>query len=355
MCVESDQLTDDRQAADAPEAVATQTAGADEAAERRALSLRARLILLTVAIVFVDFVALFLIPPHPPDQPGKPASITDFIAANLEFPEPHAVWAPEGSEQPEGIVIFWPSISNTILTSWLIMAVMVVIAIVAGRRRADVPGRLQNFVEWTIEALSGFALSMGGPRAARYVGIFMAFFLFILLSNWSGLLPFFRAELAETFRAPTSDLNITIGLALVSFVLFHVEGVRSLGARGYLAKFFPLGEFRHGPGAGGIALFVGLIEFMLEFVKPVTLSMRLFGNIYGGEIALGVFTALTLAVVPVAMLGLEIMLNFIQALIFSVLTLMFTVAAIEGHHADDEGHAGEGSDDSTAVGAVAAI
>jgi F-type H+-transporting ATPase subunit a len=79
---------------------------------------------------------------------------------------------------------------------------------------------------------------------------------------------------------------------------------------------------------------------MLEFVKPVTLSMRLFGNIYGGEVALGVMTALTVAIIPVALVGLELMLNAIQALIFSVLTLIFIVLAIESHH-EEEGHVAE--------------
>jgi F-type H+-transporting ATPase subunit a len=131
-------------------------------------------------------------------------------------------------------------------------------------------------------------------------------------------------------------------MALVSFTIFHVEGFRHLGVRGYLGKFFPIGQFRHGIGAGVIAMFVGLIELMLEFVKPVTLSMRLFGNIYGGEVALGVITALTIAIIPVALIGLELMLNAIQALIFSVLTLMFIVIAIESHqeedHAPEEAH-----------------
>ena len=77
---------------------------------------------------------------------------------------------------------------------------------------------------------------------------------------------------------------------------------------------------------------------MLEFVKPVTLSMRLFGNIYGGEVALGVVTSLTIAIFPLALLSLELMLNAIQALIFSVLTLIFITLAIEGHH-DEEAHA----------------
>ena len=101
--------------------------------------------------------------------------------------------------------------------------------------------------------------------------------------------------------------------------------------RGYLGKFFPLGEFRHGLGAGLLAMYVGIVELFLEFVKPVTLAMRLFGNIYGGEVALAVITALTISIVPVALVGLEALLNVIQALIFSVLTLMFILIAIEGH------------------------
>ena len=89
-----------------------------------------------------------------------------------------------------------------------------------------------------------------------------------------------------------------------------------------------------------IALFVGLVELMLEFVKPITLSMRLFGNIYGGEVALGVITGLTIALIPVGLLGLDFLLNAIQALIFSVLTLVFITLAIESHE-HEEGHVAE--------------
>ncbi len=85
---------------------------------------------------------------------------------------------------------------------------------------------------------------------------------------------------------------------------------------------------------GVLGLFVGTLEFLLEFVKPVTLAMRLFGNIYGGEVALGVVTALLISVFPIALVGLEFLLNFVQALIFSTLTLMFTLIAIEGHTED---------------------
>jgi F0F1-type ATP synthase membrane subunit a len=100
-----------------------------------------------------------------------------------------------------------------------------------------------------------------------------------------------------------------------------------------------LGVIGPGIGIGILAMYVGIIELFLEFVKPVTLSMRLFGNIYGGEVALAVITALTIAVVPVALVGLEALLNLIQALIFSVLTLMFILIAIEGHGSEEHGAA----------------
>ena len=198
-----------------------------------------------------------------------------------------------------------------------------------------VPGGVQNAVEFAWESLENWAMSLGGPGARKHIPLFTAFFLFILFSNWSGLLPFFGK--IEALRAPTSDVNVTIGLALVVFFYFQFQGFKALGVRGYLGKFFPLGAFRQGIGSGFIAMYVGLIEFMLEFIKPVTLAMRLFGNIFGGEVALGVITALTIAIAPVAMLMLEGLLNFVQALIFSTLMLMYTIIAVESH--GDEAHA----------------
>jgi F-type H+-transporting ATPase subunit a len=200
-----------------------------------------------------------------------------------------------------------------------------------------VPTGRQNVGEWIFETLESFALSIAGPGAKPYIPLFAAFFLLILFSNWSGLIP--GVGRIIWFRAPTSDVNVTIGLALVAWLYFQVQGFKHLGL-GYLGKFFPLGEFRKGIGAGIIALFVGLVELLLEFVKPVTLSMRLFGNIYGGEVALGVLTALTVALIPMAMYALEVMLNLVQALIFSTLTLMFTLAAIE-HHGDEHDESDE--------------
>ena len=229
------------------------------------------------------------------------------------------------------------SISNTLLTLWIVAVAVLVLFWFMTRRPTPVPGGRQNVAEWAFESLESFAMSLGGPGAKPYVPLFVAFFLLILFSNWSGLIP--GVGRVIWFRAPTSDVNVTIGLALCAWLFFQIQGFKHLGF-GYLGKFFPLGEFRKGIGAGVIALFVGLVELLLEFVKPVTLSMRLFGNIYGGEVALGVLTALTVALIPLAMYALEVMLNLVQALIFSTLTLMFTLAAIE-HHGDEHDKSAE--------------
>jgi F-type H+-transporting ATPase subunit a len=292
---------------------------------------------LIVAVIVLDIVAAFVVPPFPLDHPGEPISgIGDLIKANLELPAPHVVYdfAPN---DPVGhaLVFNHPSISAPIFTMWFVELFLIVAIVLMTRGLKLLPGRAQNAIEWAYESLENWAIGLGGPTARRHVPLFATFFLFILFANWSGLLPFFGR--IEAFRAPTSDVNVTLGLALVAFFYFHYQGFRTLGARGYLGKFFVFTGFKEGVGAGVIALFVGLIEFMLEFIKPVTLSMRLFGNIFGGEVALGVITALTIALVPVAMLGLEVLLNFVQALIFSTLTLMYTIIAMEGH--SEEAHA----------------
>jgi F-type H+-transporting ATPase subunit a len=236
---------------------------------------------------------------------------------------------------PGQIVFFHPSITSTIFTTWLVIIVVVALAFIATRGMRLAPTAIQNGFEFIYESLENFAVSLGGAASRLYVPIFAAFFLFILFCNWSGLLPFFGK--VEIFRAPTSDVNVTIGLALVAFFYFEAQGFRRLGVRGYLGKFFSLKGFKNGVGQGLIDLYVGVIEFFLEFVKPVTLAMRLWGNIFGGELALGVITALTIAILPIAMVSLELLLNFVQALIFSVLTLMYTVIAVETH--EEEEHA----------------
>jgi F-type H+-transporting ATPase subunit a len=334
-------VTSDLATAPAPDVTADGSAGSAAPAPK-SRGVTNRLFIIIGLVILLDIAALVLAPPFPKEgAPGEDCPYPAcFIDGTLEFPAPHVVvdFDPANAPGADQLLTFHPSISSTILTMWLVMVIVLIGSVLMIRGRRLIPGRAQNLFEWFYEFISDFGMGLAGPTARPYIPLFVAFFLLIIFCNWIGLVP--PVGRIEELRAPTSDVNITLGLALVAFVIFEVEGFRKLGVGGYLGKFFPFYEFRNGIGAGIIALFVGLVELMLEFVKPVTLSMRLFGNIYGGEVALGVMTALTIAVIPVALVGLEVMLNAIQALIFSVLTLMFIVLAIESHD-HEEGHIAE--------------
>jgi len=232
--------------------------------------------------------------------------------------------------------------------SWIVMAVIIVSFTLLARRLKDVPGAVQNAVEFALEGLTNFATGIGGAGAKPFITFFLACFLFIAVSNWSGLIP--GVGRVHEFRAPTSDVNVTVGLALVAFVYFHYQGFRALGFGGYLGKFFTL-------KGGPVGLFVGVLEFFLEIVKPVTLAMRLFGNIYGGELALTVMTTITIAFIPLALYGLELFVGLMQGIIFSVLVLVFTMLAMEGHHEEghDEHHEPAGAGGGSAAGAESRV
>jgi F-type H+-transporting ATPase subunit a len=295
-----------------------------------------------VGLLILNIAAFIVLPPFDIDTQvscleagGLTESINCLVNGTLHMPRPHEVWIASGADHGNhGLVTFEVSVTDTLLTMIALTVLVLVVLILATRGRADVPGLFQNFAEWAHESLSGWSVGMGGSPALRYLPIFAAFFVLILVFNWSGLLP--GIGILPGTRAPTSDLNVTVGLAVFAFLYFEYQGFRALGVGGYMSKFFPLYEFRNGIGAGLIGMFVGLIELILEFVKPLTLSMRLFGNIYGGEVAIAIVTALAGALlIPVALYGLEIILTFVQALIFSTLTLMFVLTAVESHHGDD--------------------
>jgi len=325
----------------ATDAVATPgTPDAPDGTSRRRSWLPA--LILIGAVILLDLVAYVAFPPFPKDgAPGDACAFPEcFITSTLEFPAVHSVidFDPEHAPSADQLVVFHPAISATLLTMWIVMALVLFGAILLTQGSRLIPHGRQNAFEAAFEFLRDFGIGLAGPTARPYIPIFIGAFMLVLFDNWIGLVP--PVGKIPFLRAPSSDVNITIGMALVSFLIFHIEGFRKLGVGGYLGKFFPVYEFRNGIGAGIIAMFVGVIELMLEFVKPVTLSMRLFGNIYGGEVALGVITSLTIAIFPIALLLLDGMLNAIQALIFSILTLVFITLAIESHH-QDEGHVAE--------------
>jgi F-type H+-transporting ATPase subunit a len=286
-------------------------------------STKRTLLISAVVVLVVDVLAVLLT--NGEGLIGFPGTV---IRQALEPIVPHAV-INLGSEEHHAaaLIDFYPSITGSIIMTWIVMAIVILLFALIARKLTEIPGKVQNALEFAIEALSGFAQGIGGLGSERYLPLFLAVFIFIVASNWSGLIP--GVGRLHAFRAPTSDVNVTVGMALVMFGYFHYQGMRVLGIRQYFGKFFSL---RGGP----VGLFVGLIEFLLEFVKPVALSMRLFGNIYGGELALTVMTTITFAFIPVALYGLELFVGLMQGIIFSVLVLVFTMLATEGHH--EEGH-----------------
>ena len=265
---------------------------APEPQAKRGRGLSQRWFMFIGGIIVLNIVAVILVPPFPKGgAAGDPCPYpVCFINGTLEFPAPETILTLTSAPapDPEQLIVFYPSISNTILTKWLVIVVVLVGAIILTRGRKLIPGRGQNIFETFYEFLTDFGLGIAGPTARPYSRTLRVVLPADPLLELDRPRPGRRP--VEWLRAPSSDVNITLGLALVSFTIFEAEGFRKLGFRGYVGKFFPLYEFKSGIGAGFIAMFVGLVELMLEFVKPVTLSMRLFGNIYGGEVALGVIT-----------------------------------------------------------------
>ena len=221
-------------------------------------------------------------------------------------------------------------ITNSILTTWLVTAILVGFAAIATRKVALVPNGVQNFAEFAVESLHDLVSSVAGTKTAIFFPIIASFFFFIIVGNYLGLLPGFgtigiyqqstinnqQLTFVPFFRSINSDLNTTLALALVSVIATHYLSIKYLGLRGYIGKFFSLNP---------IFLFVGIIELAGEFTKVVSLSFRLFGNIFAGETALETVSSLFAFIAPIPFMLLEIIVGFVQALVFAMLTLVFMV------------------------------
>ncbi|MEZ4597292.1 MAG: F0F1 ATP synthase subunit A [Chloroflexota bacterium] len=181
--------------------------------------------LIPIAIV-LDIAAFVLFPPFDKADPKADCPFpTCFVASTLHLPAPHVI---AGEPPSTDMITAQVSLTDSLLTMVLLSVIVLVGLILLARGRAMVPGPAQNFIEWAMEGLEGFARGMGGAAAARYVPIFACYFILILIFNWSGLIPLVGR--IDGLRAPTSDVNVTIGLALVAFIAFHVEGFRRLAA-----------------------------------------------------------------------------------------------------------------------------
>ncbi len=226
------------------------------------------------------------------------------------------------------------------VTNSLFIAVILVLVLLSGavyfrRKISLVPGKLQSAVEMVLEAFLGLMDSILGSRekSERYLPLVVTIFLFILFSNWMGLLPLVNAvglheghHLIPIFRAPSSDLNFTIALAIIAVAGINIFALGAVGFKKHLSKFFTL--------KSPIMSFTGVLELISEFVRIISFSFRLFGNIFAGEVLLIIIGFLLPYVVPLPFLFLEVFVGFIQAFIFAMLTLVFIAAATseEGAH-----------------------
>ncbi len=210
----------------------------------------------------------------------------------------------------------WP-VTSYITTMWAIMAVLLIIGLVVSNRMQKVPGRLQMLAEYSLGGLVNyFGGMMGQERARRYFPLLGTLFLLILFSNWSGILP--GAGHINGFHPPTGTLSVTAALAIVVFVTVQGIGIRERGWH-YFGHFFqPI-----------FLLFP--LNILEELIKPLSLSLRLFGNIYGEEmvavVLLGLFAP---AAIPMQLLAL--LFGFIQALVFTTLTAIYIGQATAESH-----------------------
>lgn len=234
----------------------------------------------------------------------------------------------EGGHGSEGghvvFELFGLPVHESIVGMWVIMGLIIALAFLATRGLQRVPrSRFQSAVELAVESLYDFVASlMGRERARRFTPLLGSFFLLILFSNYSGLLPVLPHE--EWFQPPTSRWGVTGGLAIFSVLSVQVYGLATHGL-GYFKRFL-----EGPPYVWPLTVPLAVIE---ELIKPFSLSLRLFANIFGGEAVLaGLLSALPF-LLPVGVMAIELIAGFVQALIFTMLSALYIEAATgEFHH-----------------------
>ena len=224
-------------------------------------------------------------------------------------------------------------ITNTLVTSWVVMALLIVLGVWGGWKPKLMPSRKQNVFELIIETIASFFEEVWGEKekARKFFAFLATFFLFILISNWFGLIPgvgtvgFYEkpGELVPFLRSLNSDLNATIAWAIISVITTQIAGIVILGVGKHLGKYF---NFK-----SPIDFFVGILELISEISKLISFSFRLFGNVFAGEVLLVVMMFLVPYILPLPFFMLEMFVGLIQALVFTTLTLVFLKMATESH------------------------
>ena len=260
------------------------------------------------------------------------------------------------------------TVTNTLLATWVTMFVLIVGSILVTRKLEMVPGGLQNLVEWGLGVLLGLTESVAAERGRKFFPLVATIFIFLLISNWMGLLPGYgtigtihEAHLGgyevqqisvlgvninllqgqeagehhtgytvfSFLRSAATDLNTGLALALISVVMTQVVGVQAQGL-GYFSKFLSFKDL--------LGVVVGPLELVSELGKIISFSFRLFGNIFAGEVLLAVLASIIPYLVSVPFMGLELFVGLMQAFVFAMLTLVFMSMATMGHGAEGEEH-----------------
>ena len=206
--------------------------------------------------------------------------------------------------------------------TWLVMELLVfaililLVAAVKPKLSAERPGKLQHLFETVYDFLKTQASEVGIHHPEKYVNFFGTLFVFILAMNLIGIIP--------TFESPTMSVYVPAGLAVCTWVYYHVMGVRELGFWKYLAHF------------GGPILVLAPLMFFIEiighFARMLSLTVRLYGNMFAGEQITNVFISLTYLVVPVVFMGLHVFVSFLQAYVFTLLTMIYVSIGTSHEH-----------------------
>lgn len=221
--------------------------------------------------------------------------------------------------------IFGVPATNTLILCSALVLTITIFYFVSFRQVKIVPRKIQNFFEWTLESLLNFFISIAGsPEKAKEIFPLAAtLFILIISSNLIELIP--GVGVFHFLRSPSSDLNFTLALSLISIFYINFMAIKKLGPFSYLKKFFNF--------SNPINFFVGILEGISEITRILSLAFRLFGNLFAGETLLIVSSFLFAYLMPLPFLGLEILVGFIQALIFSSLAVIFYMTSTEAIHA----------------------
>lgn len=258
-------------------------------------------------------------------------------------------------------------VTNTYVNSTIALVGFVIFAFFLNRglkrnSAQTAPQGLVNFFEGLLELLLKYIDQVTGDRkkSLKFLPLVGGLFLFILASNWMGLLPGTgsvglwqmhngEAELIPFLRPANTDLNMTLTMAILAVTASHFLGIMTIGFFKYANRFIKLGDIFYALKSlkpvkiltAFAEFFVGIIEIFSEVAKMVSLSLRLFGNIFAGEVLLTVLAGLVSVFVPLPFMALELLVGFIQAMVFAMLTLVYLVMATTDTHSHNETEHGE--------------